>query len=132
MEDIPDLWPNEVVETEATLTPYTILKRQAEALAPRTNGIVEAKVARRTDDEDDFVYSFRLVAPTLQYSYELFTAWHQPVKLYPVYCVFLNHKTDCETQDQLLDWLKFVLSSKETKRVLNGLLVQAKEGISVE
>src|SRR5579872_4943098 len=106
MPEIPDLWPKEIVDTEATVTPFTILKQQAAALGRRTKGLVDARVVRRTDDEGDFAYSFNLVAPTLNYSYSLFNAWHEPITLYPVHCTFLGVMKNCETQDELLEWLK--------------------------
>lgn len=128
MVEIPDLWPKEIANDDSSLTPLSILKAQAAGLARRTKGLVTARVDRRNDDEGDFFYSFKLVAPTLNYSYELFTAWHEPIKLYPVHCNFLGDVAHCENQDHLLGWLGKVFSSRETSRVVNGLLIQAREG----
>jgi hypothetical protein len=68
----------------------------------------------------------------IPYSYELFTAWHEPVKLYPVHCSFLSDQKQCSNQEDLLGWLGKVFSSREAKRVVNGLLIQAREGKSDE
>ncbi|PYP87666.1 MAG: hypothetical protein DMG65_16480 [Candidatus Angelobacter sp. Gp1-AA117] len=130
MTEIPDLWPKQIVETESSITPFTILKQQAATLAGKTEGLIEGAVSRRTDDEGDFWYSFRLVAPTLNYSYELFAVWHEPVALYPVHCSFLNQKIECTTEAEFIEWLKIVFSSTETKRVINGLLIQAREQVT--
>jgi hypothetical protein len=127
LTEIPDLWPKELIETESRVTPFTILKQQAATLSNRTSGLIEAAVVHRTDDEGDFWYSFRLVAPALSYSYELFSVWHEPITLYPVHCTFLREKVDCDTEEEFLTWLKDVFSSHETKRVINGLLIQARE-----
>jgi hypothetical protein len=128
MPEVPDLWPKEILDAEPVLTPFSILKKQAVALADRTKGLIEAKVVRVRDDDDDFHYSFKLVAPSINYSYTLFTAWHEPITLYPVNGMFLENHTECDTQDAFLNWLKSVFASIETRRVINGLLIQVKEG----
>lgn len=128
MATIPNLWPDDIANSESVLTPFSILKAQASALAQRTAGLVTGRVDRKNDDEGDFFYSFKIVAPTLNYSYELFTAWHEPVKLYPVHCNFLSTQKQCATQEDLISWLGTVFGSREAKRVVNGLMIQAKEG----
>ena len=72
MATIPNLWPDDIASTESALTPFSILKAQAAALGQRTAGLVTGRLDRRNDDEGDFFYSFKVVAPTLNYSYELF------------------------------------------------------------
>ena len=127
MGDIPVLWPEDFGEAEHVVTPFSILKQQATALADRTGGELEGRVTRRADDEGDFLYSFRILAARLNYSYELFTAWHDPVANYPIHCRFRGDTTNCENQNQLVEWLKRVFSSNETKRVITSLLAQLHE-----
>jgi hypothetical protein len=127
MTDIPNLWPEGVRETTPMITPNAIFKRQASALADRTDGVLQGTVTRRVHEDGDFVYSFKITSTTLDYSYELFLAWHKPILLYPVTCSFQSRVTRCGNQEELLEWLRGVFSSDETKRVIDSLLAQINE-----
>lgn len=127
MPDIPDLWPAGVENVESIVTPLSILKRQAVALGDKTQGLVTAKVARTTDPDGDFRYTFSLVSPTANYSYVLFSAYHNPILLYPITCKFSSQNTKCDDQEAFIRWLATVLASEQTKRVVGGLMLQARE-----
>jgi hypothetical protein len=127
MVDIPDLWPSGIAEVQSIVTPFAILKRQAAALGDKTQGLITAEVARTTDADGDFRYTFYLVSPTANYRYKLFTVYHKPIKLYPITCVFLSGSEQKGDQETFLEWVGMVLASEETQRVVQGLLLQARE-----
>jgi len=128
MPDIPNLWPADLANVKAMLTPFGIFKKQAAALAERTEGRLEGKVTREIDPEGDMVYSFKIASKTLQYAYELFVAWHEPTLVYPVTCRFKNlGPIRCDDEGALLAWLREVFASTETKRIINSLMTQADE-----
>jgi hypothetical protein len=130
-----DLWPADV-ETSTIVPPLAILRRQAAALGERTQGLLEGQVETFTKG-DEFTQVFYVVAPSLDYRYKLFEVRHG-VEGYPVYTttegrrpVFPRFGTGpaplkLDTPDEFVDWLKQVLNSDETKRVIGSLLSQVK------
>ena len=83
MSPTDDLWPD-IQESTAEL-PVAILREQAAKLAPKTQGLVEARVDTRTVGED-IHHRFLLVAPALDhYTYHLFTVTHGVPRVYPAY-----------------------------------------------
>src|SRR5260370_42103407 len=118
-----DFWP-EIVSTLTVITPLSLLKEQAAALARKTNGLLQARVDSRTDITDRFIHRFKIVAPTLDnYNYQLFVASHG-VDLYPV-------EIDCPagfgkpasieagTQEEFETSLKRILASDQQLKVIS-------------
>jgi hypothetical protein len=124
-----DFWP-EIAATEALITPLTILKEQAAALAKKTNGLLEARVDTQNYPGGVFLHTFKIVAPTLgHYVFELFTVKHG-VFLYPVEIVSLLPglpvPSNAKTEDEFLELLRVVLSSGQTSKVISALLAQVR------
>jgi hypothetical protein len=70
-----DLWPNDF-GTVGVKPPVTVLREQANLLANKTNGILEAEV-RTSTESDHFSHRFSIVSPALGgYRYLLFTLGH--------------------------------------------------------
>jgi hypothetical protein len=126
--DIPDLWPKDIAP-QTVRTPLSILRAQATALGKRTRNILEGEVKTRTDKDGDILHDFYVVAPTFGgYRYRLFGIYHGP-ELYPV--TILNHPddgTELSDEAEFIAWLKKVLASPETQRLLSALKSQAVEG----
>lgn len=136
---IPDLWPD--IEQPKTVPPVAILREQAAALGKKTGHLLEGRVSTRTDADGEFIHTFSVVAPTLDnYAYRLFSIYHG-AEAYPV-TVPYPERIDLGTyrsglpsvggslkigsEKELLDFLRAVLNSDKTKRVLGSLLAQAK------
>lgn len=128
-EQTLDFWPD-ISAARPRVTPLSLLKQQAALLGKKTNNLLEGDVSSSIYNER-LVHRFLIGVPSLDYRYELFVVSHDPVVLYPVKVVSGPHKTSygknpptLDSEDAFLDWLKNVLSSDETKRVLGSLLAQ--------
>lgn len=133
---IADLWPPEVGTGNKVVPPLAILRRQAAALADRTQGLLEGQVETLTEG-DQFVHLFYIVAPSLGYTYKLFGIRHG-VSGYPVYPTDEGRKrvfpafgtasppSKLDTPEEFSEWLKETLGSEETRRVVGSLLSQVK------
>ena len=116
-------WPD--LPTEKVRTPHAILLEQANALAEQTRGLLVGQV-RRSQDNQNFVSSLSIVAPSLNnYTYAVLFV-NFPIGLYPSRLFFHARREYFEIADEetLLTCLKTVLSSDEIKRVMSGLLAQ--------
>lgn len=140
-----DLWPDGL-EPGTTRTPVSILREQAALLGQKTNNLVVARVSTYTvtgpvldlrrpgqhvsdiESPGQFGYTLKLVAPALDnYTFRLFTIEHG-MDLYPVKLRFgLAEQKEYEaaSEEQFIAVLKEVLSSPETKRVIQTLLAQS-------
>jgi len=128
--DNVDLWPEEIVATDIT-PPAAIMQMQASLLSKRTNYKLRGAV-ETTNTGRKLVHTFCIVAPSLEdYRYELFTVSHG-VMPYPVEVMIAPNDVKIPPSKELkdeqgfLDWLRAVLSSGETKRVVGALLAQVK------
>ncbi|HYL79128.1 MAG TPA: hypothetical protein VEU96_33360 [Bryobacteraceae bacterium] len=126
-----DLWPE--IDVANTRTPVSILKQQAALLGKHTNNLLEATV-ETIASSDSFVHRFIIEVPALAgYRYELFSIRHDE-KLYPVQIqhgprtampsAYSAWQDGIESEEILLEWLKAVLNSPDTKRLLGNLLAQ--------
>jgi|HubBroStandDraft_6_1064221.scaffolds.fasta_scaffold499976_1 hypothetical protein len=129
IEDMPeetaDFWPE--LNSAKVRTPLLILKEQAALLGKHTQNLVVASVDTQTSSAD-FVHRFIIEAPTLNYRYELFIISHD-LLLYPVQVLSgprgnftLGMKFNSE--EEFVKWLKDVLNSSQTKRILGSLIAQ--------
>jgi len=116
-----DLWGD--IQAKAIRTPVSILREQATLLGPKTQNLIEAKVATTTE-LGTFFHSFNLVVPALDsYTYRLFRVSHQ-IELYPIR-VHGDPIVDLADEGAFSDWLRQRLSSEETKRIIASLTAQA-------
>ena len=121
-----DLWPD--IHAAKPRTPLSIMKQQAVMLGKHTSNLLEAEVT--TDIYDgDFRHRFVIAVPALDYRYELFTVSHDPM-LYPITVSSVRYenytgRSKLQNEQEFVDWLKSVLNSDETKRILASLLAQA-------
>jgi hypothetical protein len=114
-----DFWGD--VAPAAVRTPVAILREQAALLGAKTKNLVEATVYTESY-HGAFRHLFNLVVPGLNdYTYNLFTIEHG-ISLYPVSIV--GRELRLETEQEVTDWLRDFLSSRETKRIVGNLLAQ--------
>ena len=128
-----DLWPADVGIT-TIVPPLAILRRQAAILGERTQHLLEGEVDTLAEG-DQFRQLFYIAAPSLDYRYKLFEVRHG-VSGYPVYFsnegrrqVFPAFGTasvpqELDTPEEFVKWLRQILNSEETKRVVGSLLSQ--------
>jgi hypothetical protein len=123
-EEAVDFWPD--LNSTKPRTPLLILKQQAALLGRHTKNLVVASVNTNTYNKR-FFHRFIIEAQALNYQYELFRVSHDVI-LYPLKLESgPNGNQPIETfnsEDEFISWLKEVLNSGETKRVLNTLLAQ--------
>ncbi len=118
-----DLWPANIADSKLT-TPVTILKEQATLLGEKTRQLVKGEVVTQTTG-NLFVHYFYIVAPTLDYKYELFTLSHG-ISFYPAVLKYLNNTLQALTEDSLKDRLKEILTSQQTVTVVQSILAQVR------
>jgi len=114
-----DLWPSNIAETKL-VAPVSILKEQAALLGEKTKQLVQGAVTTRPDGSM-LVHSFFLVAPTLNYRYELFRATHD-IKFYPVNIIYLNSATHHGSEAAFKAKLKEIFSAPHTVTTVQSIL----------
>jgi len=134
-DTIPDLWPD--IEQSKVVPPVAILREQAAALGNKTGHLLEGRVITRTDEDGNYIYhTFYVVAPALDnYSYNLFSISHG-AEPYPVTVPHPRRmdsgrhpyprSLEINSEKELLDYLREVLNSEKTKRIVGSLLAQVK------
>jgi hypothetical protein len=135
-----DLWPDLLPEVDSG--PWSILREQAEALTRKTGGRLHGRVFRYTRG-NQFHLSFRIVIPNLvdeDYEYELFQV-HHGAEMYPVIIdsapglpeqptPAAYRERNLLSQEAFIKWLKGVLRSEHTQRVIGTLLAQSNLGVA--
>jgi len=134
---IPDLWPD--IEQSNVVPPLAILREQAAALGAKTGHLLEGRVQTRTDEGGNFVHSFYVVAPTLDnYTYRLFSISHgadpYPITLpnttakspLPRSPLLKGAPIKLTSEGDLINYIREVLNSEKTKRIVGSLLAQIK------
>lgn len=129
-----DLWPSDIAK-EKVSTPISILRAQAARLGQKTGNLVEGRVDTLAR-EDRIYHRFRLLAPALDnYTYELFRVSH-PATMYPIRVEEEPDQTQREklisskrkmihSEDEFVEWLRSVLASELTRRVVEALVSQS-------
>lgn len=136
-----DLWGSQI-SAEPLATPVSILREQANLLGTKTDNLLRAEVVTSSDHVGNFEHSFYIVVPLLDnYRYRLFSISHG-IQLYPV--VFygfpetLNSelhpahsfipippiKFDVSNEVEFKQYLKEILSAKETLKIVKSLIGQ--------
>src|SRR5580704_15217123 len=100
-----DLWPTNIADANL-LTPVTILKEQAALLGEKTRQLVTGEVATPATG-NLFVHHFYIVAPTLNYKYELFSISHG-VSFYPTTLRHSSNPVQITSEGALKDNLKHI------------------------
>lgn len=138
LEETVDLWPKDLFEFRIN-TPLAIMKEQASLLTKKSNHRLRAEVETRATGGDKFRHIFYLIVPALEdYRYELFEIEHG-VLPYPLTIIsqpgiaiifgskpivkgFGSDPINSETE--FVDWLKGVLQSTATKKIIGSLFAQ--------
>ncbi len=128
---IPDLWPE--LEQSQVVPPVAILREQAAALGKKAKHLLEGNVETRTTPSGKFNHTFYIVAPALEnYTYELYSI-EQGADQYPVVAPRLTTNALAgppqlvlQTETELLEYVRDVLNSDRTKRIVGSLLAQVK------
>jgi hypothetical protein len=128
MAATPDFWPD-IADARSKATPLSLMKQQAALLGNHTNNLLVGRVTTITSYDGRLIHHFQIGAPTLSYNYELFIVSHGLVDLYPVQVESAPNLTPgplviLESERDFLNWLKEVLNSERTKRILSNLLSQ--------
>ena len=122
---IENLWPD--FTTDAVVrSPKTVLREQASFLGKRTKNILTGNI-RTESYQGRFSHNFQIVAPNLNnYTYTLFTIVEEDIFGFP--CKFQDETFfSIKTEEELLERLKNIFSSDETKKVINSLMSQSIE-----
>lgn len=124
-EQTLDFWAPDIGAKEID-TPVAILHRQASLLGPRTSNLVEGLVST-IPEGDNFRHSLYVVAPVLSnYRYLLVEIRHG-IELYPIQVLTGPEKgRRLESPEEFVSWLKRVLSSDETTRIVRTLIAQSR------
>lgn len=119
-----NLWPDFSLE-EIVRSPKTILEEQAQFLAKGTKNILTANVRTETFDNDEIRNIFQLIAPKLDgYKYTLFTVTQKSIHPFP--CKLDGEKSySIQNEENLVEKLKSIFSSNETKEIINILISQS-------
>lgn len=127
-----DLW-GDLPKVGKIKTPLEILKEQSNLLSEKTNGLLVGEISRRKA-EDQFYYSFKLVAPPLNnYGYQLLLIQHD-IGFYPL--VLKNSqvegsRTECSDEKSFKNGLRDVFTSDKTKTVINKLLTHMRSDLEL-
>jgi len=143
-----DLWPSEL-STVDQRSPLTILKEQASLLGEKTQNIVIAVLEDISGiwpwslKNYPFKYGFQLTCPALgHYRFRLFSIGFD-IDIYPVRFDLdsdvaeeiigethvepgMNGKFQASNEEEFIEILKRIFSSRKTARVIRALLSQAK------
>jgi|SRR5579871_254365 len=114
-----DLWPSNIAETKL-VSPVSILKEQAALLGEKTKQLVQGEVKSQANDTL-LVHSFFLVAPTLNYRYELFRVSHS-MAFYPLNVMYLNRGTQVHSEAELKEKLKEIFAAQHTVNTVQSIL----------
>jgi hypothetical protein len=139
-----DLWPTITATATAQNTPTSILRRQADLLEKKTDGQVQAYVKPRQweigesisaavqlgligeNANNQFAYSFYLVAPALEnYRYLLFWMLHS-IEMYPL-LIKDSPEGDIkvESEDEFIGALRAIFAHGKTQRVIQAMIAQS-------
>lgn len=118
-----NLWPNNISETN-DVSPVSLLREQANLLGEKTKNLVVADVSRGSFDNQNFVYHFYIVAPTLNnYRYRLFTVEHG-IEMYPL-TIYMDEALGTELQAAKLAKTQAEIM-QNALRITSAIMDQAK------
>lgn len=139
------LWPK--IEVEKRRLPFNILKEQATLLNSVTSGYLTGEIVssntkyvtsldaiKRTSSNDYRVYKLYIRANMLaDYRYLLLTLVHNTLEIYPTYIKSEIGKTDMivYNEEELLNILSNIFGHSDTKEIIETLVLQSVEDISL-
>lgn len=137
-DSIPNLWPDDIGSSKLR-APVVILREQAKFLGERTQRLVTGCIQSIPPKNNQFSYTFCLVAPILnQYQFPLFTIEHDidfyPLKVFPrfeeLFQIFNNDDDvgthiEVHSEQEFIALLISLFSSPETRRVIHALMAQS-------
>lgn len=118
-----DLWPANIAESKL-LSPVAIIKQQAALLGEKTKQLVRGEV-ETTATGSLLVHHFSIVAPTMNYRYELFSVQHN-VNFYPLVIKFIDSTEQVLSEVDFKARLKVIFSDPHTLNVVHSILAQAR------
>ncbi len=121
------LW-GEIPITLDVKPPVIILKEQAAILSEKTGGRLRGEVDL-SHSAGKIRLDMFIVAPSLDdYEWGVLTVWH-PLDLYPLQVAPGSGQkpVDCQTEEEFVQALKDVLSSRSVGRAISSLLAQSQE-----
>ncbi len=121
-----NLWPDFSFE-ETVRGPKTILEEQAQFLAKGTKNVLTANVRTETTNNGEIRNIFQLIAPKIDgYKFTLFTIIQKNIHPFP--CKVDGEKSySIKNEETLIEKLKSIFSSPETKEIINILISQSKD-----
>ena len=120
-----NLW-GDLSALETVRTPKELLTEQASTLTEATEGVLRGKVDRQGTGPR-FAYDLDVYVPVLNnYTYTILTITHE-LGLYPVRVTSSapQRSEKCDNEEQFLEVLESILSSKDVKFILSRLMSQA-------
>jgi hypothetical protein len=133
---IDDFWPSEIPDPDDP-SPVALLKEQAELLADKTQGEIEAVVTMYI--EEGIAYHFLFLKPRLfgDFQYRILSISY-PVsspasEVYPITAEVSGHgptnvaKVTLSNEDEFRSWLRSQLSSESIRSTLGTLKKYARE-----
>ena len=125
MTDLSSIF-DDVIETDIPVKPpVALLHELGQELEKKTQGLLTFSVIKGRRHET-FLFDFRIFVPSLNnYSYDVFSVEHG-FALYPLKISFNNNTIDIVNEEILVETFKAIFADPKIKRVINGLLAQAK------
>ncbi len=121
-----NLWPDFLFD-ETVRSPKNILEEQAHFLAKMTKNVLTASVRTESIENGEIRNIFQIIAPKLDgYRYTLFTIVQKSINPFP--CKIDGEKSySIKNEESLVEKLKSILGSGETKRIISILISQSVE-----
>lgn len=136
-QNIQSLWPSDIKAT--VMSPLTILKGQAEALALQTGGVLLAEIVEERSEDADNLLFLDLVAPSLHGSrHRILKVTHRQGMPYPAWLeaeVFQREtstgKRRADTDQEFTEDVAEVLRSSHVLSVAQSLVARANETLAM-
>lgn len=126
-----DLWGD--IPEKPIKTPVSILREQGSILEKKTSGILTVSIPTSQSgggNDARFTHHFVINAPSLNYTYQLFSIYHT-IALFPVTFVVENEmfsssngSKTVNNEKEFLEILGQILQSPKTQNILHALLSQ--------
>ena len=125
---VKNLWGDLPIEDNVR-TPYIILKEQASILTEATNGLLIGEVTKRRVNVNKTECDLIIKVPSINnYTISIVDIIY-PATIYPLKVkgdFTKNTAVECNTEEELENILHEILSSKEVRRIISGLLSEVR------
>ena len=132
--DTHSFWGLDFEEESLEETPRQVLIQQAEVLGEITNDLLRGAVNTRKDPQysEYLLHDFVVVAPRLDgYRFKILQI-SQPITIYPLEIrggMLEEEVIECNNIDEFKKYVKEILSSEKTKKVIQSLYVQSNDNM---